>query len=50
MTIDEIFWKPVKMSRTWKKGEKFLKFRYLHQRYPKEQLEVFLPFMGRRYR
>lgn len=50
MTIEEMLLKPVKTSRTWKKGEKFLKFRWMHQRYKSWWYEGDLPFMGRRYR
>lgn len=50
MTIEERLLKPVKTSRTWRHVEKFLKFRWMHQRYPKDELEARLPFMGRRYR
>ena len=50
MTIDEIFCKPVKTSRTWKKAEKFLKFRWMHQRCKGWRNTDDLPFFGRRHR
>lgn len=51
MTIEEILLKPVKASRVWKHGEKFLKFRRMHQRYKKGRLgKIELAIVGRRYR
>lgn len=49
MTVEEILLKPVKTSRVWKHGEKFLKFRRMHQRY-NGWIEAERPYAGRRYR